>query len=117
MSDKEKGFIETRSPEQITIDKILAERERFDLDSWKLRSPHENVCAKMCYVSDEQTMFRKNLDTLTTLRKSFVGDSKNATLQSTVDDAITKFVNALVVTDITKAILSEIVVQSTETAE
>jgi hypothetical protein len=97
-----------RTPEQIAIDKVQAERDRFDLDNWKERSKGENLSAQICYIADEQTMFRRNIDSLTTLRKSFTGDGKNDTLKTTVDAALTKFIGVLAVTNLTAKLIANL---------
>jgi hypothetical protein len=93
-----------RTEEQISIDKISAERERFDLDRWKKASPYELINQMVCIVADEQQVIRRNIDTLISLRKTFNGDDKNEALAEAADAQLLKFVNGLAGTTVAKNI-------------
>lgn len=94
---------ETRTGEQIEIDKIQAERERFDLDSWKERVPTDLINTRLEIFASEQQIYRRNVEALTNLRKSLVGDNKNTTLLTALDAKLTECVNALRSTELSVA--------------
>jgi hypothetical protein len=102
------AYEETRSPESIEIEKNSVEREKYDLEQWKLRAPHELTMNKICYIGDEQAITRKHIDTLISLRKTFSGDGKNTELSGAVDKQLLKFVNSLQATNLTAVLAAEL---------
>ena len=94
---------EDRTEEQIAIDKIQAERERFDLDSWKDRAPMDLVNTRLCIFADEQQIYRRNLEAIISLRKTLVGDNKNDELLKVIDAKATECIASLKSTELSIA--------------
>jgi hypothetical protein len=91
------------------IDEISVERERFDLDQWKIRSPFETICTQLACVTEEQQLYRRNLETLVSVRKIYKNsDTENAALVLEIDAQVKKFVAGLRTVEIAADILSKL---------
>ena len=53
--------------EQLDLDikEIQKNREQFDFDTWKKREPYELLCNQINCISEEQQMYRRNIETMT----------------------------------------------------
>ena len=104
MGIKIESNLDARTEQQIDLDKIQVERARFDLEQWRERAPVEILCTEVSLISDEQQMFRRNIDTLTTLRKTLT----NGDLLTAVDKQLLVFVNALALTNTMAKLTTEL---------
>jgi hypothetical protein len=77
------------------VSRIAAKRDQFDFDHWKDRAASEVRSAKLSPESELHQCYRRNIETLTALRKTKSAATDNTDLFTAVDKKLLEFVNGL----------------------
>lgn len=88
--------MDERNEAQVQLDKLDIERNTEDIKFLKERNPYEILYTRLNVINEEQQLYRRNIETLTALRKySNSGELKNTELTTEIESKLLVFVKAL----------------------